>query len=233
VRRPSPRPLAALTAAALLLFGCADDEPTIAVDDTSEAAGSDGATEEGGDDEVAEDDEAVEDDEAPVDDAPPAEEEPVPDDTADPEEGDADDAEDVEDAPDGTPTAEDPSPDASLLEEPCAPHDGREMEAFIAVVSPVADQQLGAGTDVALVGCSNVFEANVEWELQDATGLVIADGATTAVCGSGCVGAFDDTVDLSVGSGIEGLELHVFSRDASDGEGTSEDLRQIVPVAVD
>jgi hypothetical protein len=230
VRRPSPRPLAALAAAALLLFGCADGEPTVAVDDTTEAEETDDPSEEVEDEEVAEEVEPdPEPEEAPVDDAPPAEEEPVPDDSvaAERDEGDEGD-----DAPDETATASGPAPDASLLEDPCAAHDGREMEAFIDVVSPVADQQVGTGTDVALVGCSNVFEANVEWELRDATGLVIADGFTTADCGSGCVGAFDDTVDLSVGSGIDGLELHVLSRDASDGEGTGDDLRQIVPVVV-
>ncbi len=229
MRRLAPRSLVALAATALLLFGCADDEPPSAVDDTveaeetSEESAEDVAAEPGGD-EVAAPDAAR--DEPPVDDASPAGQEPVPDAGADPEEGVGDAVADQEPS---TPGA---SPGVLPAEDPCGPHIGREMEAFIDVAAPTPDQRFGADTRVALVGCSNVFEANLDWELRDATGLVIADGATSAACGSGCVGAFEDSIDLSAGRGTDGLELHVFSRDASDGDGAWDDLRQIIPIAV-
>lgn len=154
-------------------------------------------------------------------DEPEPEPEPEPADEPDPEPAD-----EPEPAPDATPSA---TPDAALVADPCGPHAGREGEAFIALASPVDGQDLGDGADVAFVGCSNVFEATVVWELRDGD-TVLAEGFLTAECGSGCVGAFSETIDLTAGAGRGELELHAVSPDMSDGEGS--DLREIVTVTV-
>lgn len=162
-----------------------------------------------------------------VDDGDVAEEEPAAeDDAVDDEPASEDDA-----ADDGS-NEQTASPDPALVEAPCEPHQGREDEAFLAVAAPVDGQDLGDGTDVELVGCSNVFEANVVWELIDpADDTVLAESFTTAECGNGCVGAFEDTIDLSAGADQDGLELHVLSPDVSDGEG--QELREVVAVSFD
>lgn len=94
------------------------------------------------------------------------------------------------------------------------------MENFIEVAAPVADQQVG--DSIELVGCSNVFEANVQWALQDDDGTELASGFTTAECGNGCVGAFTEELDLTAGAGEDDLVLVVFADDPSGGTGTVE-----------
>jgi hypothetical protein len=103
-------------------------------------------------------------------------------------------------------------PDATAVAQPCATHQGREGEAFLAVSAPVDGQEVSDA--VELVGCSNVYEATVRYRLTDASGSVLVDTFTTADCGSGCVGAFRATIELPA-SGE--LALVVFWEDASDG----------------
>lgn len=118
--------------------------------------------------------------------------------------------------------AEGPTPDPDLVDEPCGPDVGREGEAFISVVAPVADQ-LVSGDSVELVGCSNVYEATVHWSLYDRDGEEVATGFTTAECGNGCVGAFADEVPLDAVDGETVAELHVYSEDPSGGESGEAD----------
>lgn len=199
--RPSLARVVALScAAALVLSACAGDDPTI---DLADAPGD-----------LLEDDEP---DEEPTPEPEPGPE-PEPDDEPTP-------AEDDVDEPEPSPAAE---PDASLVADPCGPHAGREGEVFITVASPVEGQDLGDGSSVDLVGCSNVFEANVVWELH-VGGEVVDEGFTTAACGNGCVGAFEDTIDLSA-AGSGAAELHVLSPDMSDGEGDVGDVREVIAV---
>ena len=110
-----------------------------------------------------------------------------------------------------------PTPDAAAVADPCADDQGREGEAFIDVDAPVADQQISDPAAVALVGCSNVNEANVQWELYDGDGALLDEGFVTAECGTGCVGAFDEELDLSAAEGEPFAELHVFAESAQDG----------------
>lgn len=146
-----------------------------------------------------------------------------------------DEPEEPETEPEPEPDAEEPAaddepaptPEAALVADPCGPHEGREGEAFIDVASPVDGQHIEDAAAVELVGCSNVPEANVVWELH-VDGEVVADGFTTAECGTGCVGAFTEEIDLSAGEGE--VELHVLSPDLSDGEG--DELRQTVTVTL-
>ncbi|WP_052667226.1 Gmad2 immunoglobulin-like domain-containing protein [Nitriliruptor alkaliphilus] len=153
-------------------------------------------------------------------------EEVTPEETAEPEPDETeppatDDGVDAGADDDGQATDESPSvgptPDPALVADPCAEDQGREDEGFITVVSPVAEQ-LVTGDSVDLVGCSNVFEANVQWSLYDGDGRELDSGFTTAECGSGCVGAFAEEISLESAAGEPYAELHVYSEDMSDGE---------------
>jgi hypothetical protein len=123
-----------------------------------------------------------------------------------------------EDVPAPTPG---PQPDAAAVADPCAPHQDREMDAFIDVVSPVAGQQVGA--TIELVGCSNVPEANVRYRVIDASGAVLVDHFTTATCGTGCVGEFREVVPVSASGEVT---VQVFWESPKDGG--DEDLTEVV-----
>jgi hypothetical protein len=221
MRRPTHL-AAAVTATVLLLAGCADEDPAVEIESQT--------TEEEPDDEVEEEAEPGEDEgedaDGPAEDDAGDTEEPAEEPADDPADGPVEDP--AEDDAGDTDAGSSPTPDPDLLADPCGPHEGREGEAFIEVVSPVDGQDVGAGDEVQLTGCSNVFEANVVWELVTGDGTVVDDGFTTATCGSGCVGAFDEVLDLSAGAGEGDVELHVSSPDVSDGEGDGDDLRQVV-----
>lgn len=110
-----------------------------------------------------------------------------------------------------------PTPDPAAVDDPCADDQGREGDAFIDVDAPVAEQQIADLTAVELVGCSNVYEANVQWELYDGDGVLLDEGFLTAECGTGCVGEFREDLDLSAAAGESFAELHVFAESAEDG----------------
>lgn len=122
--------------------------------------------------------------------------------------------------PSPSPEAPSPTPDPQAMDDPCADHQERTGEAFIEVISPVAEQRVSG--EVELVGCSNVFEATVAWELYDGDGRLLDEGFTTAECGTGCVGAFRETLDLQAAAGEPFAELHVFWHSPRDG--AREDL---------
>jgi hypothetical protein len=166
-------------------------------------------------------------------DEPEVEIEDVEEDAAEPEpETDPlpdDDASDDADAAGGTHEAgAPPEPDPALVAEPCAPHQDREMEVFIELVAPV-NEQLVTGDDVELVGCSNVFEATVNYRLLDGDGRTLDEGFTTATCGTGCVGEFRETLDLSVAEGEPVVYLQVFWISPAD-DGGEEDLTEVMVV---
>jgi hypothetical protein len=117
-----------------------------------------------------------------------------------------------------------PQPDAAAVADPCAPHQGRDMDAFIDVVAPVAGQQVGA--TIELVGCSNVPEANVRYRVIDASGSVLVDHFTTATCGTGCVGEFREVVAVTASGDVT---VQVFWESPKDGG--EEDLTEVVVAA--
>lgn len=156
------------------------------------------------------------------------------DDAGSPDSVDADDADDDPEAPADAEAADDvgtaevegeraaPVPDADLVAAPCAGHEDRELEAFLELVAPV-DEQV-AGDEVEIVGCSNVYEATVNWRLLDGDGRTLDEGFTTAECGTGCVGAFRDTVSLAAADGEPDVTLQVFW--VSPQDGSDEDLQE-------
>jgi hypothetical protein len=152
-------------------------------------------------------------------------EEPTDDDQAatdDEVDEEVEDGTDEGDATDGDDPG--PEPDPAALADPCAGHEDRAGEAFIELVAPVEDQQVT--DEVTIVGCSNVYEATVSWRLLDGDGETLDEGFTTAECGSGCVGAFEETIELDDDVSAEPtLELQVFWEDAADG--SDRDLVQV------
>jgi hypothetical protein len=159
-------------------------------------------------------------------------EEPDPGDTdddadGDPDDGDPDDADDGDGGDDGAGAGPQPDPDA--LADPCAEHEGREMDAFIDVVSPVQDQVVSGSFE--LVGCSNVFEATIAYELYDGDGVLLDEGFTTAECGTGCVGAFSETVSLdAVPEGEPVVYVQVFSPNVADEGDRQLELVEVLVV---
>lgn len=113
-------------------------------------------------------------------------------------------------------------PDADLVAAPCAAHEDRELEAFLVLVAPVDGQVVG--DEVEIVGCSNVYEATVNWRLLDGDGGQLDEGFTTAACGTGCVGAFRETVSLAAAAGEPSVRLQTFWISPQDG--TEEDLQE-------
>jgi hypothetical protein len=121
--------------------------------------------------------------------------------------------------------------DPALLAAPCTGHEARLMEAFIALVSPVTGARHDGTID--LIGCSNVYEATVQYRVSDAAdGTVLVEGFTTATCGSGCVGEFRETIDLrTLPDGAAGatVVVEVFWEDAEDGSAADTQSVLVAP----
>jgi hypothetical protein len=117
-----------------------------------------------------------------------------------------------------------PQPDPAAVADPCAPHQDREMDAFLDVVAPVSGQQVAGA--IELVGCSNVPEANVRYRVLDGAGAVLVDHFTTATCGTGCVGEFREVVTVTA---TGDLTVQVFWESPKDGG--EEDLTEVTVTA--
>lgn len=79
------------------------------------------------------------------------------------------------------------------------PYDGQEVYRFI-----------------PLKGLANVYEGTVNWRLRSEGGEVFQEGFTTATCGSGCWGTFEDRIELKRVPGNQ-IILEVFQVSAEDG----------------
>lgn len=101
------------------------------------------------------------------------------------------------------------SEDPPTFEEVCA---GREGEAFIEVLTPQPDSEVG--DPFTVTGCGNTFEANYIWRVELPDGSVAADGFGTMTCGSGCVGEFEE--EITVGATGD-VTLVVYETSAQDG----------------
>jgi hypothetical protein len=212
--------LAAVAALVLLVAGCGADD--LDADATSDAPGEAAgviATDAEPDAEVEtdpEDDGADDADDGATDDGG-TDAEPAEATDAEPDAGgtDAEPTVATDDEPtEPSETEPGPTPDPAALEDPCAEHDGREADGFIEVVAPVDGQEVD--DEVELVGCSNVFEATISYRLHDDDGTVFDEGFTTAECGSGCVGAFRETIDLSPAGDQRAVFLRVWSQNMDD-----------------
>ncbi len=68
-------------------------------------------------------------------------------------------------------------------------------------------------------GTANVFEANVSIEVSPGVGKVLARTFTTATCGTGCRGRYQETIDITAAEANAGVTLIVHDDDAA-GTGT-------------
>lgn len=96
--------------------------------------------------------------------------------------------------------------------------------AFIFVTSPVPGEEVSNPFTVR--GCSNTFEANLQWRLVDRDGAIITEGHETASCGSGCVGTFEFEVRYPEEE-PRLVTLEVYETSAEDG---SEEFVNSIPV---
>jgi hypothetical protein len=70
---------------------------------------------------------------------------------------------------------------------------------------------------VTIAGTADVFEANVRYQIKDANGTILADGFTTATCGTGCRGDYTVDVPFEVTQEQAGTIL-VFEESAESGK---------------
>jgi germination protein M len=103
-----------------------------------------------------------------------------------------------------------------VVDEPVTRKDYRDLLPAILVVDP----QIGTRVNnpVVVQGTANVFEANVQVDVVDASGKVVGSAFTTATCGTGCRGTFSVRVPYEVTSATRGLII-VHDDDAA-GTGT-------------
>ena len=97
-----------------------------------------------------------------------------------------------------------------------APED---RKAYEDLLPPIVVEAPYAGEVVdrtfTMSGIANVFEANVSWRIVDDEDNVIDEGFTTATCGTGCWGTFEEEIRYT---GIENWAvLQVFQSSAEDG----------------
>ena len=104
---------------------------------------------------------------------------------------------------------EEPTPAPPTFEEVCA---GREDEAFIEVLTPQPESEVGQ--TFTFTGCGNTFEAGYVYRVEGPGGEVLADGFGMMTCGTGCVGEFEQEVTVETTGPVT---LVVFEESAEDG----------------
>lgn len=100
-----------------------------------------------------------------------------------------------------------------ILEKPQTRKNNEEFLPPIVVEAPHPGEDIQG--PFKLTGIANVFEATVSWKLVDSEGNLVKKGFTTATCGTGCWGTFEDVVRYDVLSGAGTLK--VFESSAEDG----------------
>ena len=100
--------------------------------------------------------------------------------------------------------------------------------AMVIVFEPGSGEAVSSGFGVS--GCSRTFESNVNWQLLDRSGAVLADGFTSG-------GGFDGPGEFSFTVEYKSAErqfahLEVFEVDESEGEGFPPP-RDIVPLVLE
>jgi hypothetical protein len=92
-------------------------------------------------------------------------------------------------------------------------------EDFIVAPITIDDPTEGATTSgtVTVSGTAQVFEANVQWRLIDASGAVVTDGFTTASAGAPQRGGWADTISLPSVDEPQIMTIEAFELSAEDG----------------
>ncbi len=92
----------------------------------------------------------------------------------------------------------------------------RFLPPIVLTEPPYAEHPKSFVENLTMKGTADVFEATVVYELVDGGGEVIADGFTTASCGSGCRGDFSERIKFEVAMPTF-ARVNVYSPSAEDG----------------
>jgi hypothetical protein len=84
----------------------------------------------------------------------------------------------------------------------------------IVVESPAVGERVSSPVEIS--GTANVFEATVSIRILDADGNVLVETFTTATCGTGCRGTYEEAVPFSVDFEQQG-RIIVYESSAEDG----------------
>ncbi len=106
------------------------------------------------------------------------------------------------------------SAEGLVLEPPMAREDFADLLPQILVEEPAIGQEVRS--PVTIAGTADVFEATVSIRILDAAGNEIVRTFTTATCGTGCRGDFEERVRFEVGETQPGT-IVVYESSAEDG----------------
>ncbi len=101
-----------------------------------------------------------------------------------------------------------------VLDGPQTRDDWTDLLPLIMVEAPLPGVEIQS--PIALQGIANAFEATVNYRLVATGGDVLAEGFTTATCGTGCFGDFGDQIFFAVDAATPAT-LEVFEFSANDG----------------
>jgi nitrite reductase/ring-hydroxylating ferredoxin subunit len=134
-------------------------------------------------------------------------------------------------APRGAPGT-DPRPGGSFCDEGFQHVRPGVVRVATSPILPIDLQSPATGATVTspvrIAGTANVFEATVNYRILGAGDQVLAEGFTTATCGSGCRGRFSVQVPFTVDREQPGL-IQVYDQSAKDG---SEENLVSIPVTL-
>lgn len=111
----------------------------------------------------------------------------------------------------GSPSASEEPAVPPTFEEVCA---GREDEAFIEVLTPQPDTEVG--DPFTVTGCGNTFEANYLYRVELPDGTLAAEGFGTMTCGNGCVGRFEQDITVEATGEVTLVVLETSAEDGSE-----------------
>jgi germination protein M len=101
-----------------------------------------------------------------------------------------------------------------MVDQPLARDDFEDMMSAILLESPTPGEEVSS--PLRLVGTSNTFEATMQIEIVDNSGLIVYEGFTTATSGTGERGDFDTTIEFELSR--EGFgSIILFELSARDG----------------
>jgi hypothetical protein len=106
------------------------------------------------------------------------------------------------------------SSEGIILDHPQTRADYEDQTPAILVESPAVGDTVSS--PLSFTGTANVFEATLQYQLLDATGTVIAEGFTTATCGTGCRGTFEVSIPFEYTGEPHGT-FRAFELSAKDG----------------
>ena len=106
------------------------------------------------------------------------------------------------------------SSEGVVLDGPQTRDDYRDWQPLILVESPLPGSAVESPIDIH--GVANTFEANLQYRIETQDGRLLADGFTTATCGTGCWGEYTIDVDYALADTAPGFVV-VFESSAQDG----------------